>query len=322
MPTARPRVSVVVPTLNEERNIAHFLARLPVQDVDEVVLVDGASTDRTVEVAQSLYPDVVVVHQTRRGKGNALACGFEAASGEIVVMLDADGSTDPAEIPRFVAALVGGADFVKGSRFSSGGDSHDITRLRRLGNRGLLLIVNMMFRTKFSDLCYGYNAFWRRVLPDLDLPSTWLVGPDDGNHLWGDGFEVETMINVRAAMRGLRIAEVASIEHARLHGVSNLNAARDGYRVLRTIVRERRTRGRDTNARVMMPGQRRPAATTPDEEPVAGTSAESVTTQLAINQPTANASEYPNAQHETADEAPASTVESLKSTDAASVLTP
>ncbi len=322
MPTARPRVSVVVPTLNEERNIAHFLARLPVQDVDEVVLVDGASTDRTVEVAQSLYPDVVVVHQTRRGKGNALACGFEAASGEIVVMLDADGSTDPAEIPRFVAALVGGADFVKGSRFSSGGDSHDITRLRRLGNRGLLLIVNMMFRTKFSDLCYGYNAFWRRVLPDLDLPSTWLVGPDDGNHLWGDGFEVETMINVRAAMRGLRIAEVASIEHARLHGVSNLNAARDGYRVLRTIVRERRTRGRDTNARVMMPGQRRPAATAPDEEPVAGTSAESVTTQLAINQPTANASEYPNAQHETADAAPASTVESLKSTDAASVLTP
>ena len=247
---------MVVPTLNEERNLPHFVERLPLDTVSEVILVDGASTDRTVEIARELIPDVVVVHQTRRGKGNALACGFEAATGDIVVMLDADGSTDPAEIPRFVQALVDGADYAKGSRFRSGGDSHDITRIRRIGNHGLNAMVNAIFRTKFSDLCYGYNAFWRRVLPALDLPSTWLAARTDGTHLWGDGFEVETMINVRAAMRGLDIVEVASIEHARLHGVSNLNAVRDGFRVLRTIVREKRNGGRDANPRVIIPAQR------------------------------------------------------------------
>ncbi len=257
-------MSVIVPTLNEERNLPHFVERLPFDAIHEVILVDGRSTDRTVEVARELIPGVVVVHQTRRGKGNALACGFEAATGDIVVMLDADGSTDPAEIPDFVKVLVDGADYAKGSRFRAGGDSHDITRLRRLGNHGLNGIVNTIFRTRFSDLCYGYNAFWRRTLPDLDLPSTWLAGPASGTYMWGDGFEVETMINIRAAMRGLKIAEVPSIEHARIHGVSNLNAFRDGFRVLRTIVRERRTGGRDLNPRVIVPSQRpAPALETP-----------------------------------------------------------
>jgi len=250
---ASPKVTVIVPTLNEERNLPHFFERLPANGVAELILVDGGSSDRTVEVARDLYPNLVVLKQTRRGKGNALACGFEAATGDIVVMLDADGSTDPGEIPSFVQVLVDGADFAKGSRFRPGGDSHDITRLRRIGNWGLNLIVNIIFRTRFSDLCYGYNAFWRRVLPDLDLPSTLLAPKADGTNLWGDGFEIETLINVRAAMRGLSIVEVASIEHERLHGVSNLNAVRDGVRVLRTILREKRNGGRDANPRVLRP---------------------------------------------------------------------
>jgi glycosyltransferase involved in cell wall biosynthesis len=232
-----PTVSVVIPTLNEERNLPHVFGKLP-DGIDEVIVVDGGSRDRTVEVARELRPDVVIVQQTRTGKGNALACGFAACTGDIIVMIDADGSTDPAEIPSFVAELVAGADFVKGSRFDKGGHSDDITKLRKLGNDGLNLVVNVLFGTRFTDLCYGYNAFWRRVVPTLALPDPTLPRPTDGSKLWGDGFEIETMINIRAAADGMKVGEVGSIEHARIHGQSNLNTFRDGFRVLRTIFSE------------------------------------------------------------------------------------
>src|SRR5690349_6010601 len=168
-----PTVSVVIPTLNEERNLPHVFGKLP-DGIDEVIVVDGGSRDRTVAVARQLRPDAVIVQQTRTGKGNALACGFAACTGDIIVMIDADGSTDPAEIPLFVDKLIRGDHFVKGSRFSHGGHSHDITRLRKLGNDGLNLVVNILFRTHFTDLCYGYNAFWRSVVPALNLPDVQL----------------------------------------------------------------------------------------------------------------------------------------------------
>lgn len=232
-----PTVSVVIPALNEERNLPHVFAKLPPM-ITEVVVVDGGSTDRTVEVARQLRPDAVIVQQTRIGKGNALACGFAACTGDIIVMIDADGSTDPAEIPLFVDKLVRGDHFVKGSRFSHGGHSHDITRLRKAGNDGLNLVVNILFRTHFTDLCYGYNAFWRSVVPALDLPDTRLPRPADGRKLWGDGFEIETMINIRAVAEKLKVGEVGSTEHERIFGESNLNTFRDGFRVLRTIFSE------------------------------------------------------------------------------------
>jgi glycosyltransferase involved in cell wall biosynthesis len=231
----QPRISVIIPTLNEARNLEHVFAALPA-GLHEVIVVDGRSTDGTPEVARQLRPDVRVIAQTRKGKGNALACGFAAATGDIIVMIDADGSTDPAEIPRFVAALTGGADFAKGSRFAPGAGSADITPLRRLGNRALGLVVNTLFGTRYSDLCYGYNAFWARVVPVFGLT----VDSPGQQPVWGDGFEIETLINLRASAARLKIAEVPSFEHARIHGESNLKTFRDGQRVLRTIVTERR----------------------------------------------------------------------------------
>ena len=220
----RATISVVIPTLNEAANLPHVLARLP-SWVDEVVLVDGHSVDDTIEVARAVRADVRVILQNGRGKGNALACGFAAARGEIIVMLDADASNDPAEITRFVEVLLAGNDFAKGSRFAPGGLSTDITGLRRFGNRGLNGLVNALFGTRYSDLCYGYNAFWRHCLPHMNVTC--------------DGFEVETLINVRVARAGLAVAEVPSVEHARLYGESKLRTLPDGFRVLRTILRER-----------------------------------------------------------------------------------
>jgi len=223
----QPTISVVIPALNEALNLPHVLTRLP-DCVDEVILVDGHSVDDTIMVARTIRPDVRVVLQDARGKGNALACGFAATTGDIIVMLDADGSTDPAEIPRFVEALLDGSDFAKGSRFAPGGASTDITPVRRAGNALLSGLVNVLFGTGYSDLCYGYNAFWRHCLEHMRVDCA--------------GFEVETLINVRVARAGLAVAEVPSVEHERIHGESKLHAVRDGLRVLRTILAERARR--------------------------------------------------------------------------------
>lgn len=222
------RISAVIPTLNEEKNLQHILPNIK-QWVDELIVVDGHSKDETVKVARELCPTVRIVMQEGRGKGDALRAGFAAATGDIIVMLDADGSTDPSEIPIFVGALLSGADFAKGSRFLQGGGTEDMPFYRKLGNWSFVWMVRLMFGGKYSDLCYGYNAFWKNVLPVLDLDC--------------DGFEIETMMNVRALKAGLKIIEVPSFEASRIHGNSNLKTIPDGWRVLKTIFREALNRG-------------------------------------------------------------------------------
>ena len=219
-----PRISVVIPAMNEANNLPHVLPYIP-SNVDEVILVDGHSSDDTVQVARRLLPSIRILTQVGKGKGAALQQGFTASTGDIIVMLDADGSANPREIHRFVDALLKGYDFAKGSRFLAGGGSHDITMLRGAGNFGLSMVVNILFWTHFSDLCYGYNAFWRYCLDYINVDC--------------DGFEVETLINLRAHRARLKIIEIPSFEYPRLYGQSNLNTFKDGWRVLKTILKER-----------------------------------------------------------------------------------
>jgi glycosyltransferase involved in cell wall biosynthesis len=218
-----PLVSIVIPTLNEAKNLPFVLPRIP-EWVSEIILVDGHSTDGTVEIARQIKNNLRVIQQNGRGKGDALRAGFKAAIGEIIIAMDADGSTDPKEILAFVALLRNGSDYVKGSRFIQGGGSSDMTVFRRIGNWGLMVITRMLFGSNFSDLCYGYFGFWADTLP--------LLNPDV------DGFEVEALINVRALTRGLRVAEVPSFEDNRLYGESHLRAIPDGWRILKVLFRE------------------------------------------------------------------------------------
>ncbi len=222
-------VTVIIPTLNEERNIARVLRQIPAL-VDEVIIVDGRSTDRTIEVAQAVRPDATIVREQRPGKGAAMRAGFAAATGDMVVMLDGDCSMDPGEIDRYLKPLADGADMVKGSRFLAGGGTADMTWLRQAGNRALLALVNLLYGSSFTELCYGYMAFRRSRLQQLDLR--------------GDGFEIETELVVRGLLAGFRIDEVPSFEEPRAFGESNLNTFRDGWRVLQMLLMPRlRNRG-------------------------------------------------------------------------------
>lgn len=218
-----PTISVVIPAKNEGGNVEWVLQSMP-RWIDEVILVDGNSTDGTVELAKKEWPELVVVDQKSSGKGAALREGFASATGDIVVMIDADGSMDPGEIDRYVKPLIEGeCDVVKGSRWLAGGGSLDITPFRKFGNRMLLALVNGLFGSRFTELCYGFMAFKRSCVERLALTA--------------EGFEIETQIVVNALRAGLRVEEVASMEAPRRHGQSHLRPIRDGFRVLATVLR-------------------------------------------------------------------------------------
>jgi glycosyltransferase involved in cell wall biosynthesis len=219
----RTRVSVVIPAYNEAENLRWLLPQLA--NVDEVIVVDGESTDGTGDVVRELCPHATLVRQRPRGKGAALRAGFAAATGDVIVMIDADGSMDPLEIETFVTLIARGFDIVKGSRHSCGGGSEDLTFTRRVGNRLFVRLANLLYGTDWSDLCYGYIALRRSAIHRLRLHS--------------DGFEIETEICVHAVTAKLAVAEVPSYELNRRSGVSNLHPFRDGCRVLKVLIRNR-----------------------------------------------------------------------------------
>lgn len=221
----RPTVSVIIPTLNEAENLPLVLPNLPMDWIDEVILVDGRSIDGTAEIARKLMPSIKIIMERRLGKGVALRSGFAAAKGDIVVALDADGSTDPAEIPAFIGALLAGADFVKGSRFIQGGGTDDMPRYRRLGNAALVQAANLLFRMRYTDITYGFNATWRCHTHTLALEF--------------DGWPCEIITNIRARRNGLRVVEVACHEHERIFGDAKLRAFSAGWEILQAMLMER-----------------------------------------------------------------------------------
>ncbi|MGH9010563.1 MAG: glycosyltransferase family 2 protein [Acidimicrobiia bacterium] len=248
--TEAPRVSVVIPAKNEAKNLPWVLDRLP-GGLHEVILVDGDSKDDTVAVAKAHCPGIRVIGQHAPGKGAALAAGLTSATGDIAVMIDADGSMDPKEIPAFVGSLVAGADLVKGSRYVAGAKSHDLTFLRNFGNKVLSFAANKLHRQRWSELCYGYAAMWVDILDQMEIGELARGNEIELLHLkksdgpkrpiaYGHGFEIEALLFCRAARNGFRVTEVASNEYERRFGESNLVTFRDGFRVLGAVLKERR----------------------------------------------------------------------------------
>jgi len=222
--TSKATVSVIIPTLNEAGNLPYVLNSVPAW-VDEVVVVDGRSTDDTERIARLMHPGVKIVHEMTPGKGAALRAGLRAATSDYLIAIDADGSMDGSRLGDFRDALDQGAEYVKGSRFLPGGGSADITKLRRFGDGGICFLMRVLFGAHYSDATYGYFAVRADRVGHLNIDS--------------NGFEVETLINIRAHRAGLRITEVSCFEGNRIHGASNLSAVRDGIRIARCIVREK-----------------------------------------------------------------------------------
>jgi hypothetical protein len=221
--TTGPSVSRVIPALNEAHGLQVILPRVPPL-VGQLIVVDGGSTDATVDVVREMTPHATVIRQTGQGKGDALKCGIAAARGEIIVTMDADGSMNPEDIHLFVAELVAGMDFVKGSRVLPRAGSADFTWLRRTGNAALTRFGNLVFGSKYTDLTFGFNAYWRPTIQHLGALA--------------DGFEFEIQAALRAASVGMRTSEVPTYEPARLGGVSKLNPLTDGLAILRIILSE------------------------------------------------------------------------------------
>jgi hypothetical protein len=216
-------VSLVVPALNEAEGLALILPQIP-SLVDEVIVVDGGSVDETLQVIRSTYPSAIRVRQRGRGKGNALKAGLAEATGDIVVTMDADGSMSPADIVPAVGALLDGCDFVKGSRALDGAGSGDFSPLHRMGNWALTTLSNLVFDAGYTDITYGFNAYWRRVMLNAETLS--------------DGFEFEIQAAIRAARSGLSTAEVPCYEAPRAGGASKLSPVRDGWAIARILAVE------------------------------------------------------------------------------------
>lgn len=209
----RARITVLICALNEDEGLPHVLPRIP-DWIDEVLLVDGHSTDRTVEVARELRPDVRVISQPGRGKGDAQRYGVQQASGDIIVTLDADGETPPEDIHRLTEPLFGGYDFVKGSRLAHGRPVR-MPRYRWLGNKILAVTFNLLYGTRYTDICSGFNAFWKSAF--LRVPLTY------------DTFQMEQQFLARAHRLKLRIKEVTHSSDGRIAGISKTKGIKQGF---------------------------------------------------------------------------------------------
>jgi glycosyltransferase involved in cell wall biosynthesis len=219
-------VALIIPTLNEERNIRTILRELKQLGYNKILVVDGNSTDGTVEAAKDSGANVLV--QEGKGKGFALRQAFShnAIDFDFAVVMDADGSMNPKEIALLVDTLASGADVAKASRFLPGGFTEDMSMLRRIGNKVLVSLVNMLWSTNYTDLCYGFAAFKRDVVVKL-CPL-----------LKSKNFEIEAEVFVKVARLGLGVVEVPSGELRRKYGKSNLHSFKDGFRILRAILAE------------------------------------------------------------------------------------
>jgi glycosyltransferase involved in cell wall biosynthesis len=217
-------ISVIIPARNEAEALPAVLKELPMDLLHEVIVVDGQSTDGTINVVRNLNIDKVrVVSQMGRGFGMGNLTGLRMATGDLITIFDADGSFDPKALPLLKAEIDKGNDFVFCSRYMRGSGSDDDTIIRLIGNKIFTFLLRIMFGVRLSDALFYYSMGKREVYNWLDLKSR--------------DFSLCIEVPVKVHRMGFKYTQIPMRERPRLAGVSKVHAALDGIRILKTILK-------------------------------------------------------------------------------------
>lgn len=217
------KTSVVIPTRNEQGAVGRVLKEIPKNIVDEIIVIDGHSKDKTAEEAKASlrHGKDKFILQKKPGFGNALLEAFQKSKGDAIIILNGDGSQDPKDIPLLLEKIKKGYDYVMATRYAKGGRSDDDSAVRFIGNRTLTFITNLIHGTNVSDSLYFFTAITRKGLNRISPRSP--------------GFEFCIEILIMAHKAGLKFAEVPVVERASF-SKSKVNAFSVGYKILRKIL--------------------------------------------------------------------------------------
>jgi len=220
------KISLIIPTMNEEGAIGRVLKEIPKNIINEIIVIDGHSTDNTAKEAKAEFrprKDKFIL-QKKKGFGSALQQAFKQTRGDVIVILNADGSQNPKDIPALLKKIKEGYTYIMASRYSKGGRSDDDTIIRFIGNRTLTFLTNLLHKTNVTDSLYFFTAITRKDLKKL--------------HLVCPGFEFCIEMLIKAHKAGLKFAEVPVVERARFAGKSKVNAFSAGWKILLVILQK------------------------------------------------------------------------------------
>ncbi len=218
----RPRTTLLLPTLNEIEAIQVIVPQIRKEWVDETIVIDGGSTDGTVEFMRG--HGFTVLSQTGRGFGRGMREGMHAASGDIVIEFTPDGNSIPADIPRIIDKMNEGYDLIIGSRYLGGAKSDDDDWLTAKGNWLFTTVVNVLFWTRYTDVLVGFRAYRRQ--PALRL------------HMDAPGLSWPCQSSMRFARAGLRVGEIPASEPARIGGERKMRPFKTGMEITKLILRD------------------------------------------------------------------------------------
>lgn len=217
----KKKVSIVAVCLNEAKSALKILDNIPKDLVDEIIVIDGHSTDKTFELVKNAGYNIIL--QEGKGRGNAFKTGFKNVSGNLIVMLSTDGNERPGDIKELIDKANKGYDMVIATRFGLG-KSEDVTIIRNMGNYFFTKLCNLISGLNVTDSMNGFRILTKEAIEKMNLQS--------------NKFDIEAEITVKAGKLKLKVTEIPTIEDERYYSDSRLHTFKDGGIILKRIIKE------------------------------------------------------------------------------------